>query len=168
MKRFEFVKAVNDKYVKTSDWRDEEDAKRAEAAAQKARAELTAAKIADLNHQVEDRIVFFLEKKTVDKKGVKVKISFGAKVVMLRQITMLPEDVFDRKALVTLFATLCNRDLTLTVAERRKLESVAYRARLEGTLKAGLSTEPAPIPVEKQEMKVQEAPIAAEGVKTQV
>ncbi|KAI3324111.1 hypothetical protein HD806DRAFT_534428 [Xylariaceae sp. AK1471] len=165
MKRFEFVKAVNDKYVNSPDWYAEEDAKKFESLTQKTRAELTAAKIEDLNQQVKEQIVFHLGKKKTDDQGVTVTgLAFGAKVVMLRQITTLPEDVFDRKALVKFFASQCDVARTFSVSERKKLERVAHKARLDITFKTGLASAPIPLPVRRQEKKLEEIPAAAEGL----
>ncbi|KAI1423516.1 hypothetical protein F5Y12DRAFT_716317 [Xylaria sp. FL1777] len=131
MKRHEFRQAVEEEYAKTADSSQEERAKEFESLAQKARNELTAAKISELQLQIEGRIAFYLGKDNVTP---------GGKTVLLRTIIGLPE-VFDRQQLVEFFASRyfkAGEVKTLEDWEKRKLLSIARHARLDTTLRRGL------------------------------
>ncbi|KAJ2995867.1 hypothetical protein NUW58_g1154 [Xylaria curta] len=139
MKSFEFRKEVESLYDVTVDSRQEQEARKWDSLAQKARSELTAAKIADLQLQIMERIIFYLSKGN---------ITPGAKIALFRTITNLP-DVFNRQELDTFFASryFGDKERKLEESERKKLFTIAYRARLDRTFKAGLSLhEPVPMP----------------------
>ncbi|KAJ8123204.1 hypothetical protein ONZ43_g786 [Nemania bipapillata] len=144
IKGAEFRQLLDKRYSKTADSREEQSAKYWESLAAKDRSELTADRIADLQLQIMEQIVFYLRKPN---------ITPGAKTILLRTITMLP-DVFDRQKLVTFFASRYFREDDVLRQfqdwERRKLFSIVRHARLDRTFKAGLNLEtPIPLPIRR-------------------
>ncbi|KAI0449136.1 hypothetical protein F5B21DRAFT_495260 [Xylaria acuta] len=139
LKRFEFRQMVEDGYAKTQDSREEEQAKKWESLSQKACSELTAERIADLEIQIKERVAFYLYKDNCTP---------NSKVALLRTLTTLP-GVFNIQELVRFFASRYfsedDTEKKLQDWERKKLFSIARRARLDRTFKAGLSMkEPLP------------------------
>ncbi|KAI3333703.1 hypothetical protein F4824DRAFT_470525 [Ustulina deusta] len=141
VKRAEFRQAVEEEYAKTPDAYQEETARKWESRAATACSDLTAARIAELQLQIKESVVFFLEMR---------RVRTGGKIALLRAIVGLPE-VFDRQALVTFFASryfaVGDEDRKLQDWERTKLFGIARHAGVARTFKAGLNLkEPVPLP----------------------
>ncbi|KAI1750287.1 hypothetical protein F4782DRAFT_509877 [Xylaria castorea] len=144
LKRSEFRQTVEDKYGKTQDSEEEQQARKWESSSQKARSELTAGEIADLELQIKENIAYYLDKN---------HCTPNSKTILLRTLTRLPE-IFNIQELVRFFASRYfsenNKERKLQDWERKKLFNIAHHARLDRTLKAGLSLkEPLPLPARK-------------------
>ncbi|KAK5635364.1 hypothetical protein RRF57_011076 [Xylaria bambusicola] len=132
MKRGDFQQQIEEWYVKTVDFAQEENAKKFEAEANEARRNLTGDRRAELKRQIKERIAFYLDEDETEP---------SVKVVLLSTILGLP-DIFDRKELVALFAHLyfkkSDTERKLEGWEKNKLFSAARKAGFERTLKANL------------------------------
>ncbi|KAI8951748.1 hypothetical protein F4801DRAFT_578064 [Xylaria longipes] len=141
LKRSEFKQMVEDRYEKTADFRQEQQAKKWESLSRKAHSELTGERIDDLELQIKESVAYYLYKDNCTP---------GSKVVLLRTLTTLPES-FDVQELVRFFASRYfsedNKERKLREWERTKLFSIARHARLDRTFKDGLNLkEPLPLP----------------------
>ncbi|KAI0532080.1 hypothetical protein GGR58DRAFT_507788 [Xylaria digitata] len=146
MKPREFHQAIEKRYTRTPDASQERHAKFWQSIADKASTGLTAAQITELQIQIKERIVFYLERNG--------NMSPGAKVALLRTILRLPS-MFNQQMLVQFFASRYfkadDSERILESWERRKLFDMAHHAGLDRTFKAGLNmTEPIPLPVRKE------------------
>ncbi|KAH8161620.1 hypothetical protein CIB48_g6624 [Xylaria polymorpha] len=128
--------------------------KKWESLSQKARSELTAEKIAELELQIKETVAYYLYKDNCTP---------NSRVILLRTLTSLP-DIFNVQELVRFFASRYfgedNKERKLLDWERKKLFSVAHHARLDRTFKAGLNLEPLPLPpshVEAVQKRIEEA-----------
>ncbi|KAI1307062.1 hypothetical protein F5Y03DRAFT_405668 [Xylaria venustula] len=144
LKRGEFDRAVESRYLETASAYHEAQAKKWESAAWTAQRKLTPPRIAELQVQIKERIVFFLEKP-----GLKINM----KIELLQTILELP-NVFDRRDLVTFYASyylkVGDTVKKLEKSERNRLFATARCAGFERPLKKGLKlTEPVPLPVRK-------------------
>ncbi|KAI0185610.1 hypothetical protein EV127DRAFT_412048 [Xylaria flabelliformis] len=140
LKRSEFRKTVEDRYAKTKDCKEEQQAKKWESLSQKALSELTKERIHDLELQIQKSVVFYLSKDN---------FAPNSKIALLRTLIRLP-DLFNIQELVRFFASRYfsekNSDRTLQDWERKKLLSIAHHARLDRTFKDGLNREQ-PLPL---------------------
>lgn len=154
--------AVENIYSKTPDAYEEKQAKRWEMLAQKALAELTGEKIANLNVQVQEQIAFYLDKGNMTP---------GGKVALLHTIIQLPS-MFNQKTLITFFASRyfgSNKEKNFLHWERKRVFGIVEHARLTRTFKGGLNmTEPVPLPINRQNGRVADGKLgpqkAQEGV----
>ncbi|KAI0389129.1 hypothetical protein F5Y17DRAFT_473320 [Xylariaceae sp. FL0594] len=119
----------------------EAEAARFMADSQKLLEKQTPEQMEELNKQCKDQIAFYLDKPNV---------TAGAKVVLLRTVTMLPE-AFDRRELVLFLGSryfkVNDNVRQLQDWERKKIFSCVRHAGLEITLKAGMALKtPLPLP----------------------
>ncbi|KAF2963606.1 hypothetical protein GQX73_g9975 [Xylaria multiplex] len=146
MKSQEFNQETEKRYARTPDASQERQAKFWQSLADKASIGLAATQISELQIQIKERVVYYLERNG--------SMSPSAKVVLLRTLLRLP-DMFNQQVLVRFFAShyfeADDSERILEVWERKKLFHMAHHAGLDRTLRAGLNMkEPIPLPVRKE------------------
>ncbi|KAI1820680.1 hypothetical protein F4861DRAFT_49019 [Xylaria intraflava] len=131
--------AVADKYANSKDAKEEATATRFMTQAIEQR---RTADVEDLTQQIKERLAFYLSRENITR---------GVKVALLQTITRL-DDMFPRQEIVTFFGSRYfaadDTERKLRPWERREVDEIVRKARLERTFKAALAmTEPVPIPV---------------------